>query len=583
MRGRIITALLVVALGAGMFATAFHGGEKPAIATLDALDAFAEANSRLDRSAMMVYASVAQSYQPAQVAISDMHNALGKIEATLAPGESIDALRKIVETKSARLNILLGFAANARTARIAAAQLFEQNSAPKEEREPWMQAWRLYSLVPSEENVERFHESLRQRHTSTEQSTGMLRFALLVAQNERAAKRSIDVFFAVPVSKTVHEMRATAQRRAHVESIKRRWITICVILFVGALSYSVWRLVARLEMSHQSIRKLNDSLESQVAARTAELVDANQQLAEDIARREAVERDRDAMEVELRHAQKLEAVGRLAAGIAHEINTPTQYVSDNVRFLSDTFDELISGLHDIDSGLNAAEVRIETLRETITQMDLDYLEKETPLAIKQSIDGLQRIATIVSAMKQFSHPSTEKTLNDLNGAITSTVSVARNEWKYVAELTTDLDPELPAVSCVLGELNQVFLNMIVNSSHAIADVIDEASGEKGTIHIATRAEDDHVIITVSDTGGGIPDDIQSQVFDPFFTTKEVGKGTGQGLSIARSVIVDKHGGLIDLDSEPGKGTTFIIRLPLTSPSDDTANEASADPLELSPA
>jgi len=198
---------------------------------------------------------------------------------------------------------------------------------------------------------------------------------------------------------------------------------------------------------------------------------------------------------------------------------------------------------------------------------LAYLQEEIPQAIDQSLEGLERIAKIVRSMKEFSHPGMdEKTPIDINQAIETTINVSRNEWKYHADIETDLDPGLPNVSCLPGEINQVLLNLIVNAAHAIVNVVGE-SGDKGLIRISTRLDGAWAEIRVSDTGTGIPEEIKQRIFDPFFTTKMVGKGTGQGLAIAYSVVVDKHGGVIDLESEEGKGTTFIISLPLEGCSD----------------
>ena len=168
-------------------------------------------------------------------------------------------------------------------------------------------------------------------------------------------------------------------------------------------------------------------------------------------------------------------------------------------------------------------------------------------------------------MKEFSHPSAaEKTSADLNHCILSTVTVSRNEWKYVADLETDLDAGLPPVCCVPGELNQVFLNLIVNAAHAIGDVVGDSAERKGKIVVNTRRDGDWVEIRIADTGTGIPEEIRGRIFDPFFTTKDVGRGTGQGLAIAHNVVVDKHGGTLRVESEVGKGTTFIVRLPIES-------------------
>jgi len=272
------------------------------------------------------------------------------------------------------------------------------------------------------------------------------------------------------------------------------------------------------------------------------------------------------LEGRLAQAQKLESIGQLAAGIAHEINTPIQYIGDNAKFLEDAFRDLVkfAGARE---GLGDSPGSVPSALEGLTQEALDeglfeYLQGEVPKATAQLLEGVDHVARIVRAMKDFSHPGpVEKMPIDINRAIESTILVSKNEWKYVAEVTTDLDQEMPPVPCLAGELNQVILNLIVNAAHAISDVVKN-TGAKGAIHIATRKDGPCVEIRVSDTGCGIPEAIQTKVFDPFFTTKPVGKGTGQGLAIAHSVIVQKHNGTIQLESKPGTGTTFVIQLPL---------------------
>ena len=282
--------------------------------------------------------------------------------------------------------------------------------------------------------------------------------------------------------------------------------------------------------------------------------------------------ERRNLEEQLRQAQKLEAIGQLAAGIAHEINTPTQFVSDNTTFLKDSWpaiNAILRAAQAVHAECGAGGVVPETIAQLGKSMseasDLDYLLGEVPRAIDQSLDGLQRVAKIVRAMKEFSHPGAEdKHALDINRAIETTVTVARNEWKYVAEVKTNFDARLPMVPCLAGEFNQVILNLLINAAHAIRDVVGDGANGKGAITITTKREGDWAEIRIQDSGTGIPEAIRGRIFEPFFTTKEVGKGTGQGLALAHTVIVKKHAGQIWFDSEMGKGTTFFLRLPLTS-------------------
>jgi PAS domain S-box-containing protein len=276
--------------------------------------------------------------------------------------------------------------------------------------------------------------------------------------------------------------------------------------------------------------------------------------------------ERRTLENQLRQAQKLEGIGQLAAGIAHEINTPTQFVTDNLTFLRDSWkaaqgllDRYRGEIHNATAAL-APDV-MASLEQAERDCDLDFITLEVPRAIDQALDGAGRVAKIVRAMKEFSHPdAAEKTATDLNKAIESTITVARNEWKYVAELTTELDHTLPHVICYPGDVNQVILNLLVNAAHAIKEKIQE--GEKGHIKVATRKLGEFAEISVKDSGTGIPEAIRNRIFDPFFTTKEVGKGTGQGLSLAHIVVVKKHLGKIWFESEVGAGTTFFVHLPI---------------------
>ena len=282
--------------------------------------------------------------------------------------------------------------------------------------------------------------------------------------------------------------------------------------------------------------------------------------------------DRKILEAQLIQAQKLESIGQLAAGIAHEINTPTQYVGDNTRFLRDAFADLETLLRKHGDFLDAVKAgehspeMISAVEASIEAADVDYLMGEIPLAIDQSIEGIERVTRIVHAMKEFSHPGNDGKVGlDINRAIESTITVARNEWKYVAEMKTDFDHSLPLVPCFPAEFNQVILNVLINAAHAIGEIAGDGSGERGIISVSTRNLGNSAEISITDTGGGIPEGVRSKVFDPFFTTKDVGKGTGQGLAISHSVIVEKHGGTITFETEVGKGTTFFIRLPMTGP------------------
>ncbi len=297
--------------------------------------------------------------------------------------------------------------------------------------------------------------------------------------------------------------------------------------------------------------------------------------ARDISQRKRVEREQ-------LQGQKLESIGHLAAGIAHEINTPTQYVGDNVRFLKDTFGSLLAAMDAYESALNGsgqAGGAAPDLQRRLAELDLAFLRDEIPKAIDQSLEGLGQVSSIVLAMKEFSHPgSAEKAPADLNAAILSTVTVCRNRWKYVARLETALAAELPLVPCLVAEFNQVILNLVVNAADAIVERFGEGGADRGLIRVSTRKAASSVEVSVSDNGAGIPAEIRGRIFDPFFTTKRIGKGTGQGLAISRSVIVDKHDGTIDCASQPGVGTTFTIRLP-REPVASGASSAVYDPQE----
>jgi len=296
-------------------------------------------------------------------------------------------------------------------------------------------------------------------------------------------------------------------------------------------------------------------------------------IVRNITRRLEERKERDQLQAKLLSEQKLASVGQLAAGIAHEINTPTQYLGSNISFISEAFkdiDTLITGYDQLLAAEEKVSVFSDGLLERIEELkdhvDWEYLQSEIPKALDQSQEGIAKISSIVLAMKEFSHPGCkEKQLTDINRLIETTVTVTSNEWKYVAEIDKQLDAQLPQILCLPNEIGQVFLNILVNAAHAITEHVGNGmEGEKGRITITTQALANQIEITFSDTGCGIPEDIGNKIFDPFFTTKEVGRGTGQGLTISYDAVVNKHGGTLDFNSTKGKGTTFIIRLPRSS-------------------
>jgi PAS domain S-box-containing protein len=267
--------------------------------------------------------------------------------------------------------------------------------------------------------------------------------------------------------------------------------------------------------------------------------------------------ERKAQEARLASSDRLESIGRLAAGVAHEINTPIQYLKDTTSFIRDGVQELLE--------------YIDTLRAQMPQPpapdeNVEELRKDMPPGLSRMIEGLDRIAEIVRSMKDFANADhNEMAQVDLNRKIASTLVVTRSEYKQWADVFTEF-ATLPPIRCNSAQINQVILNLVVNAGHAIADVVGD-SGGRGRIDVKTRVDGDDVVISVADTGGGIPEGVRARVFEPFFTTKEVGRGTGQGLSIAHSVVVKGHGGKLHFETTTGQGTTFYVRLPIRRPDD----------------
>ena len=337
------------------------------------------------------------------------------------------------------------------------------------------------------------------------------------------------------------------------------WIVFEDIILVLACFRSIaeMKLVADREAA---LEILNANVENEVRLRTEELTQANKSLASEM-------KARLQMEVELRQAQKLESVGSLASGIAHEFNTPIQFVSDNLHFTREATDGLfllLGKLQAVQKSVLESSPALEAAKEATgleREIDLPYLIENMPKAVDRSLDGLNRMAALVSSMKEFAQPDSAGMICiDLNRAIENTLVIARNEYKYVAEIET-IFGSLPPVTCYASAINEVLLSVLINAAHAIEDAV-KGTDAKGRITIQTSLDEDFVIITVLDTGCGIPEGIRERVFDPFFTTKEVGRGKGQGLAVARSVVVDQHNGEISFDSIVGKGTTVTIRIPV---------------------
>jgi signal transduction histidine kinase len=283
----------------------------------------------------------------------------------------------------------------------------------------------------------------------------------------------------------------------------------------------------------------------------------------------AAQREIADLKTQLRQARKLQTLGQLAAGIAHEINTPAQYIRDNTRFVEDAFDKLQALLAACLQFREAAQHEavtqeiVEELAAATAQADLPFLMSEVPAAIDQSLDGIDRVARILHSLQEFAHPNGgQQGAVDLNRAVQSAAAICRSQWKQVAELVTDLDPRMPPLRCPPDDVHQILINLLINAAHAIEEKLGEAPTEKGTITVRTRRRDGWADIRVEDTGTGIPEEARQRVFDRFFTTKQPGRGTGQGLAIVRSLVVDQHGGTITFTTQLGRGTAFIVRIPI---------------------
>jgi len=353
-----------------------------------------------------------------------------------------------------------------------------------------------------------------------------------------------------------HDLRARLGARESLLILKKPFDTLEVVQCAHALT-AKWTLA-------QKVQAHVDELEATVASRTQQLVQANAELAEHM-------RARERMEAELRLSQKLEAVGQLAAGVAHEINTPIQYVADNLQFLGDGVSALSQMATDMLAAARgeAPAGLLEQLAAIAHTADLDYLSQEIPRSLDSVREGVSRIARIVRAMKELAHPGPREASDiDLTPALHNALDVTAATYRFVADVETQF-ADTPPVRCFGSDLNQVFLNLIVNAAHAMEDKRDG----RGKLGVRTRNDGDHVEIAISDTGTGIPEAHRERIFEAFFTTKEVGRGTGQGLAISRTIVVDRHGGTLTFDTELGVGTTFYVRIPIAGPRPQTRSIA----------
>jgi len=273
---------------------------------------------------------------------------------------------------------------------------------------------------------------------------------------------------------------------------------------------------------------------------------------------------------DMERSQLLQNMGRLVAGIAHEINTPIQFIGDNLHFLEEAwaaigfqFKRLVRVTHQ--EGENAEPTEAES-------PDMSFFFSEVPEAIRQSLEGVERVSGLVSAMRDFSRLDERRMASaDLNRAVRSTLTLLRNELKYIADVQMLLDPALPEVYCSIDEISRVLLNMLINAGHSVKEKIDNGLFTRGTISVSTRAIDQQVEISITDNGMGIPEDIRQRIFERFFTTKRntQAQGTGQGLAMARSIVEERHHGHIRFETNVGEGTTFYISIPIGHQSERT--------------
>ncbi len=355
------------------------------------------------------------------------------------------------------------------------------------------------------------------------------------------------------------DMRTRLGPRESLLILKKPFDTIEAVQCAHALT-TKWTMARQL-------RAHVHSLEAAVAARTQDLLAANVQLGKEMHERERIAG-------ESRLAQKLEAVGQLAAGIAHELNTPIQYVGDNLQFLREGMTDLVGATtHMLETAATtrteATAALVDRMTELAATADLEFLATHLPDAFTSIDNGVKQISTIVRAMKELAHPGKrEAAAVDIERTLTNALVVTANSYRSIADVETDFASS-PSVTGFGSEISQVFLNLIVNAAHAMEDRPEQ----RGTLRVTTRVDGDDIVVTIGDTGCGIPEANRERIFDPFFTTKELGRGTGQGLAISRSIVVERHGGTLTFESEVGVGSVFTVRLPIAGPRRDRLEQA----------
>ncbi len=432
---------------------------------------------------------------------------------------------------------------------------------------------RAASLEEANRTIEERSESLRNANESLEQQTSSLRAteerSRRTAREKRRVLDSLSAFLVgVDEEGVVTEWNVVSSELFGLrssETLGRKFETINLAWDSEAIQKAV--LVCTTTGDRVRCDEVSVDMGAHVEPRVVSFTVNPTQEGKGFSIIGADVTERRMLEMQLHHSQKLESVGTLAAGIAHEINTPMQFVSDNVRFLSQSVNPIIGVLQLVPGLIEEArkgepdQGLLDLIEQMLGDVDIDFVADEMPMAIDETLEGVQRVTTIVRAMKDFSHPGSEGVAAaDINEAIETTLAVARNEYKYYANVETDF-ADLGPVECWVADLNQVFLNLLVNGTHAIREKIGDNSSELGSIRVSTRADGDMVEIRFADSGSGIPEAVRSKIFDQFFTTKEVGRGTGLGLAIAHSVVADKHCGTLSFETAVNEGTTFIIRIP----------------------